>query len=69
MLSAWILCQATAQTGPVRFANLSVNLFLPEAVIISRSLARVMPWKVARQSGQIQSLTQSVMAARLTTAM
>jgi hypothetical protein len=35
--------QATAQIGPAMLASLSVNSFLPEAVIISRSLARVMP--------------------------
>ena len=34
---------ATAHAGPAIVPNLSVNSFLPEAVIISRSLARVMP--------------------------
>ena len=34
---------ATAQAGPVIDPSLSVNSFLPEAVIISRSFARVMP--------------------------
>jgi len=35
--------QATAQANPVIDPSLSVNSFLPEAVIISRSFARVRP--------------------------
>jgi hypothetical protein len=43
MVSTSILCQATAQTFPAIASNLSVNSFFREAVIISRSLARIMP--------------------------
>ncbi len=39
----WLPCQAIAQTFPDMAESFSVNPFLPEAVIISRSLARVMP--------------------------
>lgn len=39
----WLHDYATAKTCPIIDSSLSVNSFFPEAVIINRSLARVMP--------------------------
>ena len=44
---------ATDQTGPVMAASRSVNSFIPEAVIISRSFARVMPRRRCAMPGRL----------------